>query len=419
MKKLILPIFAIALMLVLSSCDRLENGDLIILSPESTSAGTTKSALTESETSPPPSQGTETSIIPPAIEEKDVKISFLACGDNMIHTNVYSDAITRAESTDKKYNFTSMYDDVADIIKDAGIAFINHECPIGGEELGISGWPNFNSPKESGEALVELGFDIINIANNHMLDKKEIGLANTIKFWETQDVLMLGGYTKEDFDSIRVYTEQGVKIAFLSYTYEYPTGTNNMFLPAGSNYVIPYINDNDLLRQIKLAKGAGDLVFVSMHWGIEESFTTSKEQKRLSKLMADNGVDVIIGHHPHVVQPIEWIEGKDGHNTLCIYSLGNVISTQMYGRNMVGVFVSFDIAGNLNDGLKIENVLATPTMTHYNMNRRGLQVYKFENYTRELASLHGCIVDDPSFTYDKAVKFITDTIDSKFLPSFY
>jgi len=361
-----------------------------------------------------PLTGTDATLkIPPV--PSDIVIKFLAAGDNIIHESVYLDAKNRARSDTPEFNFIDMYDGIADLIKSADIAFVNQETPIAGSEYGYSGHPNFNSPREAGDTLVDLGFDIINIANNHMLDKKEIGLLKTIEYWETKDVLLLGAFRNaEDYDKIRVYEEHGVKIAFLTYTYS----TNGMTLDIGSKHIIPMQSEVDLRRQILLAKEAGDLVFVSMHWGNEDEYVPSSTQKYLAQIMVDMGVDVIIGHHPHVVQPIIWAENADGHRTLIIYSLGNLISTMHPSYNMVGMMVTFDIIKEPNEQPYVDNPLCIPVMCHYNTDRRGLQVYLLEDYTPELAAAHGSQLIK-TFTFESLRKIITDNIAPEFLSEYY
>ncbi|NLK40190.1 MAG: CapA family protein [Clostridiales bacterium] len=361
----------------------------------------------------------------PPLKEK--RISFLAAGDNLIHDGIFHDAKRRATANSYEYNFAPIYEDVADLIKNADIAFINQETPMGGAELGYSGYPNFNSPQDLGRTLVDIGFDIINIANNHMLDKWEIGLANTIKFWESQPVLLLGGYKdKEDYDNIRVLEYDGVKIAFISYTYsKKDLGTNGMLLPANSPYVIPYADDADIIRRLGLAKETGaDLIFASMHWGIENDFKPSSEQRRLARLLADNGVDVIIGHHPHVLQPIEWLDRPDGERTLVIYSLGNLLSMMSNGINMLGGFATFDIVQYGFDKPYIDNVSFIPTICHFDQSFRNCKIYLLEDYSESLGPLHGTYnyntyynrVLYGYFTLDRAKKWLTDTIASAYLP---
>lgn len=363
------------------------------------------------------SDETSKEVIPPETEQESVekRFTFLAAGDNIIHSAIYEDALARATADSPKYNFLPMYDGISDFIASADITFINQETVMAGEEYGISGYPNFNSPQEAGDALVELGFDIVNIANNHMLDKKEAGFAATMEYWKTKPVLLIGAYeSQEDYDDIRIFEYEGIKIAFLSYTY----GTNGMYLNSGSKRVIPWINDEDIIRQCAIAKEKADLVFASIHWGIENSSTVSADQKRIAQLFCDNGVDVIIGHHPHVVQAMEWLSSDiSGKNTLCIYSLGNLINTMYNSYNMVGGMVTFEIVQSPNGELHIENPIFNPTMCHYSMNRDGLQMYMLEDYTEELAKKHGSQLHG-AFTLDTLKEYITKNIAEEFLPTY-
>ncbi|MFA6948422.1 MAG: CapA family protein [Eubacteriales bacterium] len=344
----------------------------------------------------------------------DTVIHFLAAGDNIIHSNVYEDALSRATGAegDPEYNFTDMYDDVADMFRSADISYINQEGMMAGEDYGYSGYPNFNGPQAMGDTIVDdLGFDIVNIANNHMLDKWESGLIDTTEYFESKNCLLIGSYSSAaDYDDVRVYDYNGVRIALLSYTYS----TNGMYLPATSERVIPLFDADTIVRQIAIAKERADLVFVSAHWGIEDSFTASSDQKYYAQLMVDNGVDVIIGMHPHVLEPMEWAENSEGHKTLITYSIGNLISTMLYSRNMVGGVLTFDIV-RTNGEYSIENPLLTPIVCHYNSSRRGLEVYKLENYTAELCAAHGS-QKYGSFDLDTLKKYVTDTIGTQFLP---
>lgn len=351
----------------------------------------------------------------------EVRIRFLAAGDNIIHENVYTDAMSRAKDGEK-YNFIDMYAGIADMVKSADIAFINQETPICGDELTVSGYPNFNSPEAAGDALIELGFDVINIANNHMLDKKEAGYKNTLDYWHEREdkVTMLGGYyDKADYENIRIVEKDGVSIAFISYTY----GTNGMYLPVGSTMYVPYIDEAEIVRMTKKADTLADLVFVVMHWGEENYFTLSSSQKTLASAITEAGADVIIGMHPHVIQDMEWKTASDGSRTLVIYSLGNLISTQYNNLNLVGGIVTFDIVKDKSGNITIENPIYNPTVTHYNKQRLGLQVYLMEDYTAELAALHGCpsygqTTDYKIWSLDKIRGFAKNNVSDEFLPDF-
>lgn len=340
--------------------------------------------------------------------------SFIGCGDNIIYGGNIKDARSKSIEGGREFNFKPMYENVAHIIEEADIAFINQENVMAGEGYEISYYPMFNSPQDLGYDLVELGFDVINIANNHMLDKGAGGLQRTIEFWKSLDVLMIGGYeNSEDFDTMRILETNGIKIAFLSYTY----GTNGISKPASSPIVIPIHNDEDIIRQTAMAKEAADFVIVSIHWGYEGAFKPSNEQKHYAQLMADCGVDAIIGHHPHVLQPVEWLTGKDGNRTLCVYSLGNFMAEQAYDYNMVGGIISFDIIKQGNNKAHLDNVVFMPTVFHFPSNFFNNTVYLMEDYTPELANVHGVKhFYRHTLTYEGLIRYATDTIDAEFLP---
>lgn len=372
-------------------------------------------------------------------EDRDTRISFVACGDNIIHESIYLDAMTRATTAAStgaysgKYYFDEMYDGIKELIQSADIAYVNQEGPIAGDDLGVSAYPNFNAPEEVGDTLIRLGFDIVNLANNHMLDmdnSRRTGYKNTLEYWKTKSVMTIGGYENSaDYDTIRVYEKDGIRIAMLSYTY----GTNGMSLSAASpDMVVPIIDDATITRHIAAAKEQADLVFVSMHWGSDNGGTSfnntpNSEQNRLAKLITDCGADVIIGMHPHVIQPIEWLEREDGGKTLVIYSLGNLISTMLHSYNALGGIVSFDIVKDENGRITIEDPIMHPVMCHYTADpavldsmslptRTGIELYLLENYTEELAKKNGTQLYG-AFTLDTLWNYVTSTVEPEFLES--
>ena len=362
----------------------------------------------ESSTDATPTQTPDTSNL-------KFRTSFIGCGDNIIYGT--KEAVIHAEPGGRKYNYKPYYNGVWDIIENADIAFINQETLMCGDGYPLSYYPRFNSPQELGYDLVDMGFDVVNIANNHMLDKNADGLSKTIDFWNNMDVLMIGGYKDEtDFDNIRIFEKNGLKIAFLSYTY----ATNGLSKPASSSLKIPYINDDDIIRQTALAKECSDFLMVSVHWGDEGSLTPNNEQKRVAKLFADCGVDAVIGHHPHVIQPVEWITGKDGNKMLCVYSLGNFMAQQDMDYNMVGGIISFDIVHSKKTKPYLENVQYIPTVFHFNGRFTDNNVYRMQDYTPELANVHGVrTYFHNKLTFDGLRKYVTDTIDAEFLPEYF
>ncbi len=317
------------------------------------------------------------------------RISFLAAGDNVIHPCIYIDARNRAAADPgavRAYDFKPTYTDVIDFVASFDLAFINQETLMGGEALGYSGYPRFNSPQELGLDLVEMGFDIVGIANNHMCDKGASGLQGTIDFWKTQPVTLIGGYENEaDYNTPRIIEREGVKIGLLSYTY----GTNGLSLPQSSELIVPLIDDETIIAQCAAVNELCDFLIVSVHWGIENQTEPSAEQRRVASLLADQGVDVILGHHPHVLQPIEWVEGSDGGRTLCIYSLGNLISGMAAWQNMVGGFLTFDIVA-MSDGTVYTDAPAfIPTAFHFGPRWYNSHLYFLDVYPEEMAAEHG------------------------------
>ncbi len=339
-----------------------------------------------------------------------VDISFLAMGDNLIHPNIYMDARKRGNA-EKEYDFLPVYADISSHIAGADFAFINQETVMAGESYGYSGYPTFNSPRQLGLDMVALGFDIINIANNHMLDMGAAGLADTVDFWKSQPVTLLGAaYAPAE----PVILEQdGVKIALLSYTYS----TNGFSQGKDALIQIPYIEEERILSDIQYAKNhRADVIIASVHWGTENTPVPTDSQTSLAQLMADAGVDVILGHHSHCLQPITWLSGTEGHKTLCIYSLGNSISGMAAPLNQVGGMLTFSIVSDGAGGLQIASPLLIPTVFYYGPNWFNTHLYLLEDYTEDIAASHGVSINGYTLSAEKARQIVTDVIDAQFLP---
>lgn len=388
----------------------------ITTAPDVTDAPTQTEPVTDPVTEPPKTEPPVTDPpAPPAPVEK--RVSFIACGDNIVHDAVREDAKKRANAANPNYNFYEMFTGVKDEIGSADISFINMEGCVGGAALGYLGYPNFNAPNEIAEAFVKLGFDVVNIANNHTLDYGEAGYVNTINYFNTLPFTLIGGYTKNNYDQLRIVEKNGVKIAFLSYTnimnYD-PSTWLPRDLPAGSDYVIPFAKDADIKRQIKAARAAADFVVVSMHWGTEDQYVPDAEQKRLAQLCADMGADVVVGHHSHTVQPAKWITGAEGNKTFVAYSLGNFISTMHYSQNMAGVMLSLEFVVDADGTKRVEAPTLIPTVCHYSLQRDALQIYRMSDYSEDLARTHGSTLQN-SFSYAILKKYITDAIPAEFI----
>lgn len=356
----------------------------------------------------------EDSVIENLERPEEKRTSFVGVGDNIVYYGTVRDAKSKAVSGGREYNFKPIYSDVASIIESADIAFVNQETLMCGEGFALDYYPTFNGPQDMGYDLIELGFDVVNIATNHMADKGGSGLERTIEFWKARDeVLMIGGYDDSaDYDNIRIYESNGIKIAFLAYTY----GTNGITIASSYDVKVPYLNEADITRQVNAAKRVSDIVIVSAHWGEENSFTPNAEQKKYAKLMADLGVGAVIGHHPHVIQPIEWIEGKSGNKMLCVYSLGNFMAEMAADYNMVGGIISFDIAKIGEAEARVDNVSFIPTMFDFTTKFYDNHIYLLEDYTEAQASEHGIRYYGKKTSLNKLRSYVTSTIDAEFLP---
>jgi len=212
-----------------------------------------------------------------------------------------------------------------------------------------------------------------------------------------------------------VLEKDGVSIGMVAYTYS----TNGFRQSAEAEIKIPYMEEEQILADIALLQEMDtDITIVSIHWGIENAATPSDDQKALAQKMADAGADVILGHHPHCLQPVEWLTGTAGNRTLCIYSLGNFVSGMAAPINQVGGLFTFSVVSDGTGGVKIDKPLLTPTVFYYGPNWFNTHVYLLEDYTEDIAASHGVSINGYTLSADAARKIVTDVIDPQFLPEY-
>ncbi|WP_456275362.1 CapA family protein [Bacillus sp. AK128] len=268
--------------------------------------------------------------------------SLTAVGDILIHSLVYN-----AAKTGDGYDFTPMFADVKPYLESADVTFANQETMIGGQELGLSTYPRFNSPFELADTLQDSGIDIVSIANNHTIDRGEQAVLNGTSYYNKIGMLYTGGYaSEEDSEKIRTIKRNGITFSFLAYTY----GTNGIPVPEGKSYLVNLIDLPKISTDIKLAKEISDVVVVSLHFGNEYQRMPSEEQQYIAKEVIGAGADLILGHHPHVLQPMEWIEAENGNKGFVVYSLGNFLSGQKSIYREIGGIFSISINKEVTDG---------------------------------------------------------------------
>ena len=300
-------------------------------------------------------------------KEETYKVSMVMVGDNLIHSSIYNEANRNANYDG--YDFKPMITMIKDKVKGYDLAYYNQETILGGSEIGLSDYPTFNSPYEAGDAMLDAGFNIVSLATNHTIDRGEKAVLNSCEYWETKsDVLTAGSYcSEEDRNEVKVMEKNNITYTMLNYTY----GTNGIAIPNGKDYLVnvwPMDYNADygvgyeafketVKEDIERVRDKVDVLIVAMHWGVEYTHTPTKYQKDAAEFLASLGVDIVIGTHPHVVQPVEWID-----DTIVFYSLGNFISAQDQKDNynkMVGLMSSLDITKTVKGDdidIKIDNI---------------------------------------------------------------
>ncbi len=324
---------------------------------------------------------------------KVTTVSMVVLGDNLMHMPVVNDG----KKADGSYDYSGIFSQLTEDIKNADISVIGQETVLGGDELGLSGYPLFNSPYGVGEALVKEGFDVVLHASNHIMDRNIKGIENTLRFWDKHPEITVLGINKsqEEQETVKIIERGGITFALLNYTYS----TNGIPMPIGKEYMVNMLDRDKIKKDITLVDGKVDFVVVFPHWGNEYQMTASQEQINLAKDMCEWGADAIIGSHPHVIEPCQWIESENGNRCIVYYSLGNFVSRQKETKNLLGAMASLEFT---KEGAK-KSVTAkfTPIVTHYDYNSRNFVVYRLGDYTQELAAKHGINLYDGTLTVEK------------------
>ena len=346
----------------------------------------------------------------------------IAAGDNLIHYSVYKNAEEYAGG--EGYDFKPIYKEVKYLVEEADVAVLNQETVISESNMicgANTGALIFNSPPEVADAVIDCGFDVITMANNHLLDMGADGLEESIKFWNDKakknNLTVLGAYlNEEDSENIRIREVNGIKIAFLAYAEH----INGFSIPDDSPLRVIMNSEEDVIeRQIKEASEMADAVIVSAHWGVEDTFEVSEDRKELAKKMVDWGADVILGGHTHTPQTMEWLTRDDGTKGFVYYSMGNFVCAQTDNFNVVGEMPDFDIVmdGATNE-VRLENVKCIPTIVQYDDgNFSNMRIYPYSKYTEELANSHGLPYAIPQGTYTEFGWDVVNSIIEESIPA--
>lgn len=325
------------------------------------------------------------------IQEENKKEEYTAnlimVGDALINNHLYNDAHKLANYNG--YNFKPHLEYIKEIVFNYDIAYYNQETILGGTSIGVSSYPSFNTPQEFGDAMIDAGFNLVSLATNHTLDRGEKAVTLSREYWNKQDgVYAIGSYIsneeKNNLES-KILEVNNIKYAMLNYTY----GTNGIPVPNGKEYLVNLWDDTKNYEEYKeivesdisSLRDKVDVLIVAMHWGVEYTHTPTDMQIKTAKYLASLDVDIIIGTHPHVIQPVTWID-----DTLVFYSLGNFISAQTSSscsnlKCNVGLMSSLTIKKTINnDKVEIEiNNIKNDLIYTYHDNYSNFKVIPFSN----------------------------------------
>lgn len=326
-----------------------------------------------------PEEAPPVEVVP--IEDKHVSMSVI--GDIMCHNSQYKDAYNSSTGT---YDFSYVFEDIKNYIGETDFAIGNLETTFAGKARGYSNYPRFNTPEQLAYNLKDLGIDIVSTANNHSMDTNFSGIVSTLNYLDDAGISHVGtNATFEDQNKILVKDVNGIKIAFLAFTY----GTNGIPVPTSKSFAVNLIDDNFILQQLSLAKAENpDLICVNMHWGIEYQIKQNAEQERLANLLFQNGVDVILGSHPHVLQPMEkkTITLEDGSTKDCfvIYSLGNFMSGQTIKNTRNSIILNMNFTKNGETGKTTIDSVSYIPIYMYRASSGSTQRYKILDIEKTL-----------------------------------
>ncbi len=321
-------------------------------------------------------------------EKTDTTFTLAAIGDIMCHNSQFKDAYNSETST---YDFSYVFDNISTYTKTADLCIGNLETTFAGEEKGYSGYPQFNTPDNLAYELKGIGLDVLTTAGNHALDTGYTGLSRTIDVLNDADISHLGTYqSQEEQDKVLIKFVKGLKIAFVNYTY----GTNGIPVPKDKTYCVNLIDKELISKQLDVAKSQNpDIIIACMHWGNEYQTKQNSTQMELADFLIQNGADIILGTHPHVLQPYEkrtvTLENGSTRNGFVAYSLGNFISDQNAKYTRSSIILDLTITKHVDGTVSVDNINPIPIYMYKDISVKSQKmklvdvnkiIYNYENY---------------------------------------
>lgn len=337
--------------------------------PEPVSEATAEPVLTEEPTAEPSAEPLADPVVPEAAATQSAASTGIGrtahirvLGDVMFH----QEQLDMAKQSDGSYDFNLQFKYIADSIGAADYTIANLETTVGKYgDMNYSGYPQFNTPEVVLETLKDCGIDFFTLANNHMLDRWFDGMKNTVNLVEEYGFDHVGAYrTQEERNTPVVYDVNGIKIGFIAYTHTTNT-MENYCDAAAKQYGVPYLYKSDIEADVQALKDAGAEVIIALpHWGEENTYIPDDTQKKYAKKLAAAGVDIILGSHSHMVEPMLTYEGVDANGNqrqvFCIYSMGNFISAMTLDRTDNGIILDFTIVEQADGTFRVEDIGYVP-----------------------------------------------------------
>ena len=282
----------------------------------------------------------------------------LFTGDLLPHSPVVRAAAIEAEGSDREHDFRPLFSNVVDRISSADLAICHLETPLTTDLSRLSGYPRFNAPVSLVDDLIDIGYDACSTSSNHVLDQRLEGAIETASAFEQAGLGQTGiSITEEDAKTPIIYDAANIKVGHISATFS----TNGMPIPSQAPWLIFDLEIDPLINIANETRAAGaDFIVLSLHWGVEYQSAPTKEQRSLAEsLLRNENIDLIVGHHAHVIQPVGMVD-----NEYVIYGVGNFLSNQSASCCAVGaqdgVIVEVELVES-HDGVHAERVLVTPT----------------------------------------------------------
>ncbi len=336
---------------------------------------------------------------PLVTEDEPETMQIVMVGDMLIHDKI----LKSAKQEDGSYNFDHLFVHTAEFISSADLAIANQETIIGGERYGYTGYPSFNTPHTLIDAEVKAGFDVLLLATNHVLDKTKNGTLNCMEYLDNTypDLGYVGiNHSQEEQDNhIYTYEANGITVAILNYTY----GTNGLKIPEDMPYLVNMLDEDKIRSDIRKAEEIADFTILCPHWGTEYKLEPDRNQKKWANIFLEEGVDLVLGSHPHVIEPVEWLTHENGNKMLVYYSVGNFVngtasSGHGVSNRMVGGIADITLERNEETGeVSIIRYDAIPIVCHIAEGTE-YSVYYLDDYTEELASENRILLQDSEFS---------------------